>query len=214
MATTTTPPPRPSRANTATLNDLFTLNNQAQAHTPTSTLDRSQRRLSAPTNGIVDNYYSDAIDLGGPPNEGVPPERTFTTRSRSGTTTSKPSNNAKKGSNILSFMSFMSNSKRPEISTPFDPVHLTHVGFNASTGEFTGLPREWQQLLHDSGISRSEQEKNPQAVMEIVKFYQEGQGGRREDEVWEKMGAVKMKSPSIDVSSVSFFTFTFSIVMS
>jgi len=52
--------------------------------------------------------------------------------------------------------------KRPEISTPFDPVHLTHVGFNSSTGEFTGLPREWQELLQESGISKSEQEKNPQ----------------------------------------------------
>ncbi|KAH8108875.1 hypothetical protein DFH11DRAFT_1630934, partial [Phellopilus nigrolimitatus] len=43
----------------------------------------------------------------------------------------------------------MSSAKKPEISTPYDPVHLTHVGFNASTGEFTGLPREWQQLLQD-----------------------------------------------------------------
>jgi p21-activated kinase 1 len=80
---------------------------------------------------------------------------------------------------------FLAPSKRPEISTPYDPVHLTHVGFNSSTGEFTGLPKEWQQLLQESGISRSEQEKNPQAVMEIVKFYQEGRG-----DVWDKMGAV------------------------
>jgi hypothetical protein len=75
--------------------------------------------------------------------------------------------------------------KRPEISTPYDPVHLTHVGFNSSTGEFTGLPKEWQQLLQESGISRSEQEKHPQAVMEIVKFYQEGHG-----DVWDKLGNV------------------------
>jgi hypothetical protein len=44
------------------------------------------------------------------------------------------------------------------------------------------LPKEWQQLLQDSGISKSDQEKNPQAVMEIVKFYQEGGGD------WEKIG--------------------------
>jgi hypothetical protein len=100
-------------------------------------------------------------------------------RSRSGTT-SKP----KKG--VLSLVSEMFNpTKRPEISTPYDPVHLTHVGFNSSTGEFTGLPKEWQQLLQESGISRSEQEKNPQAVMEIVKFYQEGHG-----DVWDKLGNV------------------------
>lgn len=81
---------------------------------------------------------------------------------------------------------FLNTSKRPEISTPYDPVHLTHVGFNSSTGEFTGLPKEWQQLLQESGISRLEQEKNPQAVMDIVKFYQEGHG-----DVWDKMGAVE-----------------------
>jgi p21-activated kinase 1 len=86
---------------------------------------------------------------------------------------------------------FLASSKRPEISTPYDPVHLTHVGFNSSTGEFTGLPKEWQQLLQESGISRSEQEKNPQAVMEIVKFYQEGRG-----DVWDKMGALGVEQPT------------------
>ena len=68
---------------------------------------------------------------------------------------------------------FVVPSKKPEISTPYDPVHLTHVGFNTLTGEFTGLPREWQILLQQSGISRQDQEKNPQAVMDIVAFYQD-----------------------------------------
>jgi p21-activated kinase 1 len=87
---------------------------------------------------------------------------------------------------MLGFMSdFLGSNKPVAISTPYDPVHLTHVGFNSNTGEFTGLPKEWQQLLQESGISRVEQEKNPQAVMEIVKFYQEGGG-----DVWDKMGAV------------------------
>ncbi|KAG8735223.1 signal transducing kinase of the PAK [Ceratobasidium sp. 414] len=66
--------------------------------------------------------------------------------------------------------------KTPEISTPYDPVHLTHVRFNSSTGEFTGLPTEWPQLLSDSGISLLEQERNPEAVMEVMKFYQETRG--------------------------------------
>jgi len=96
---------------------------------------------------------------------------------RSGTTKNK------KG--MLGFVTdFLGSNKSVAISTPYDPVHLTHVGFNSSTGEFTGLPKEWQQLLQESGISRMEQEKNPQAVMEIVKFYQEGGG-----DVWDKMGA-------------------------
>jgi p21-activated kinase 1 len=97
--------------------------------------------------------------------------------------------------------------KKPEISQPYDPVHLTHVGFNSSTGEFTGLPKEWQQLLQESGISRLEQERNPQAVMEIVKFYQEGRG-----EAWDKMGNMgalttgvfeDIPTPRLDESSLS-----------
>jgi hypothetical protein len=32
---------------------------------------------------------------------------------------------------------FSNPNKKVEISTPYDPVHLTHVGFNSDTGEFT-----------------------------------------------------------------------------
>lgn len=172
------PPPRPSRANTATLNDIFP---------PQQALSAASRRLSVPASApLLDSHF--AAD----PSESVPslpstdptptpPASATGTRSRSGTIVSKP----KKG--MLGFMSeFLNTSKRPEISTPYDPVHLTHVGFNSSTGEFTGLPKEWQQLLQESGISRSEQEKNPQAVMDIVKFYQEGHG-----DVWDKMGTIE-----------------------
>ena len=95
----------------------------------------------------------------------------------------------------LSIMTdFLNSNKRPEISTPYDPVHLTHVGFNSSTGEFT---KEWQQPLQDSGISKFGQEKDSLAVMEVVKFYQEGGG-----DVWDKMGhapvrGISLPSPSL-----------------
>ncbi|KAH8114615.1 hypothetical protein DFH11DRAFT_1592187 [Phellopilus nigrolimitatus] len=69
-------------------------------------------------------------------------------------------------------------------------MHRMHIGFNPSTGEFMGLPCEWQQLLQDSGILRSEQEKNARAVMKIVKIYQEGhvEGG---NSVWDKMNIIR-----------------------
>jgi hypothetical protein len=180
------PPPRPSRANTDNLNDVY----PSQPTTP------AQRRISAPMpinqNGA---FYAD-------PNEQMPPVASTSQspsqfRSRAGTT------KGKKG--MLGFMSdFLGSNKPVAISTPYDPVHLTHVGFNSSTGEFTGLPKEWQQLLQESGISRVEQEKNPQAVMEIVKFYQEGGG-----DVWDKMGAAPApprddpESPAVLQSPVS-----------
>lgn len=82
---------------------------------------------------------------------------------------------------------------RSGISRPYDPVHLTHVGFNSGTGEFTGLPKEWLHLLQHSGISKSDQEKNPQAVIEIVKFYQDNGG---DASIREKTDIMSLPPPS------------------
>lgn len=60
---------------------------------------------------------------------------------------------------------------RPEISSPSDFEHTIHVGFDAVTGEFTGMPEQWARLLQTSNISKSEQKQNPQAVLDILKFY-------------------------------------------
>ncbi|KAK2846562.1 hypothetical protein Q5P01_009561 [Channa striata] len=50
--------------------------------------------------------------------------------------------------------------ERPEISLPSDFEHTIHVGFDAVTGEFT-----------TSNITKLEQKKNPQAVLDVLKFY-------------------------------------------
>ena len=188
-----TSPPRPSRTNVSTLNDIF--------QTP-STI--AQRRISTPVIGSTDflssvphqedeTVHSSHPVLSTIVNSPSAPQLpsiatngTGTVRARSATVTK-----GKKG--MLGFVSdLLGSTKRVEISTPYDPIHLTHVGFNTSTGEFTGLPKEWQQLLQESGISRTEQEKNPEAVMEIVKFYQEGGG-----DVWDKMGSALKGGPPV-----------------
>ena len=186
MTTSSMPPTpqRPSRANTVNLTDLYTDPNSNHAHgsAPTPLLDPGEPygdSQSFVTAASSITAFSPSPSVGVTSFSPPPVDRMGTvSRSRSGTITAK----GKKG--MLGFMTdFLNSNKRPEISTPYDPVHLTHVGFNSSTGEFTGLPKEWQQLLQDSGISKSDQEKNPLAVMEIVKFYQEGGG-----DVWDKMG--------------------------
>ena len=200
MAAATSPPPRPSRQNTANLNDIFSA--QAPADRERDRDRQRRQSLPGPTPQPDPYYFNDQPPMSPSDQNDIAPEHQFPARSRSASK-SGPSGGSGTGTtkkaHLLSFMSFMSSSKRLEISTPYDPVHLTHVGFNANTGEFTGLPREWQQLLQDSGISRQDQEKNPQAVMEIVKFYQEG---RAEDgsAVWEKMGGIK---PTTATSSSS-----------
>lgn len=59
-----------------------------------------------------------------------------------------------------------------KISTPFNAKHIAHVGVD-DNGSYTGLPIEWERLLSASGISKKEQQQHPQAVMDIVAFYQD-----------------------------------------
>jgi p21-activated kinase 1 len=77
--------------------------------------------------------------------------------------------------------------KAPVISTPYDPIHLTHVGFDYNTGQCesrrvsvqwdrtdgtdTGMPQEWQKLLDDNGITRAEQEQNPDQVSQRLQRF-------------------------------------------
>uniref|UniRef100_A0A8P4GAA1 non-specific serine/threonine protein kinase n=1 Tax=Dicentrarchus labrax TaxID=13489 RepID=A0A8P4GAA1_DICLA len=68
---------------------------------------------------------------------------------------------------------------RPEISSPSDFEHTIHVGFDAVTGEFTGMPEQWARLLQTSNISKSEQKQNPQAVLDILKFYESTSGKQK-----------------------------------
>ncbi|CAI2175069.1 6096_t:CDS:10 [Funneliformis geosporum] len=115
----------------------------------------------------------------------------------------------KDGSKPLKFFGslisdFLGPKKRVEISSPYDPVHLTHVGFNQETGEFTGLPKEWQTLLQESGISKQDQQAHPQAVLDIVAFYQDTAGGKNPNLIWEKFNNAKIAnktSPSVSPSS-------------
>jgi hypothetical protein len=82
------------------------------------------------------------------------------------------------------------------ISSPYNLMHITHVGFNQQTGEFTGLPKEWQILLNSSGITRREQEANPQAVLDAITFYKESREEEEDDEeVWQKFELAQSRHP-------------------
>ncbi|OSS47036.1 hypothetical protein B5807_09853 [Epicoccum nigrum] len=96
----------------------------------------------------------------------------------------------KKKSTFSTFVSNMLGSpRRPTISTPTNPMHVTHVSIDNQTGEFTGLPKEWQRMLQQNGITEQEQKQHPQAAMDVVNFYKNNAEKTGDDEVWEKMGA-------------------------
>ncbi|KAK7203476.1 Pkinase-domain-containing protein [Myxozyma melibiosi] len=57
------------------------------------------------------------------------------------------------------------------VSSPTNFTHKVHVGFDPSSGGFTGLPETWAKLLNASAITQEDYVKNPQAVIEALEFY-------------------------------------------
>lgn len=57
------------------------------------------------------------------------------------------------------------------VSPPSNFEHTLHVGFDSVTGEFTGMPDSWLRLLQCSNISKNEQKQNPQAVLNVLKWF-------------------------------------------
>ncbi|QLG72652.1 hypothetical protein HG535_0D03600 [Zygotorulaspora mrakii] len=119
------------------------------------------------------------------------------------------------------FSSFVQNIKRNsqgeknktpngvKISTPYNAKHLHHVGIDIKTGEYTGLPEEWERLLTSSGITKKEQQQNMQAVVDIVKFYQDVTEASGEDKVFKtynvgNAGYSIHNTPSFRTGSGSF----------
>ncbi|KAG5975895.1 hypothetical protein E4U58_006887 [Claviceps cyperi] len=82
--------------------------------------------------------------------------------------------------------SLVGSQKKPIISAPENPVHVTHVGYDSSTGMFTGLPKEWQRLINESGIPEQERREHPQTMVDILQFYKETTERPPEDQSLEK----------------------------
>ncbi|XP_054242271.1 serine/threonine-protein kinase PAK 2 isoform X8 [Indicator indicator] len=86
--------------------------------------------------------------------------------------------------------------ERPEISPPSDFEHTIHVGFDAVTGEFTGMPEQWARLLQTSNITKLEQKKNPQAVLDVLKFYDSKDTAKQKYLSFSAPGEIQMCSSS------------------
>ncbi|CAI2357184.1 unnamed protein product [Caenorhabditis sp. 36 PRJEB53466] len=69
--------------------------------------------------------------------------------------------------------------EKPVISRPSNFEHTIHVGYDPQTKEFTGMPEAWARLLTDSQISKLEQQQNPQAVLDALKYYTQAEGGQK-----------------------------------
>ncbi|KAH7069880.1 kinase-like domain-containing protein [Paraphoma chrysanthemicola] len=124
---------------------------------------------------------------------GTKSPRTNTNRYSDDTSEASKKRHSGGGKKKGTFSSFMSNlvssPRRPTISTPTNPMHVTHVSIDNETGEFTGLPKEWQRMLTSNGITEQEQQQHPQAAVDVVNFYKDNAEKGEDDAVWDKMGA-------------------------
>ncbi|KAI8872662.1 Pkinase-domain-containing protein [Ramicandelaber brevisporus] len=57
------------------------------------------------------------------------------------------------------------------ISKPTNFRHNAHGDFNPISGEYTGLPPEWQSILQNNKISATAYNNDPEAVKDILEFY-------------------------------------------
>lgn len=89
--------------------------------------------------------------------------------------------------------------EKPNISYPTNFEHTIHVGFDPLTGDFTGMPEAWARLLMKSNISKQEQKKNPQAVLDVLNWFD---NSSKEMESSKYMTTTKMIATS-DISRPS-----------
>jgi p21-activated kinase 1 len=70
-------------------------------------------------------------------------------------------------SGLRKSVDFRGSNKRPDVSAPYDPVHVHHVDLNSITGKFTILPGTRQEFFQDNRISKHDQEKDSLATIEF-----------------------------------------------
>lgn len=56
-------------------------------------------------------------------------------------------------------------------SLPKDFKHINHATFDSETGNFKGLPDQWEKLLGQSAITKEEMKANPDAVLKVLDFF-------------------------------------------
>lgn len=93
--------------------------------------------------------------------------------------------------------------EKPNISYPSKFKHVVHVGFDPETGEFTGMPEAWARLLISSNISREMQLKNPQAVLDVLNYYETSAKQPHQDKFMTSSTQPSPR-PSMSVSNNNF----------
>ncbi|KAK6461036.1 hypothetical protein DFJ63DRAFT_289226 [Scheffersomyces coipomensis] len=98
--------------------------------------------------------------------------------------------------NILNSSSSSNSSNSNGVSNPINFTHKVHVGFDPASGNFTGLPDTWKSLLQHSKITNEDWKKDPVAVIEVLEFYSDINGGN-------STNSTPINSPAINSQTFS-----------
>ena len=96
-----------------------------------------------------------------------------------------------------------SSTRELQISAPISYTHELHVGFDEQTGELTGLPEQWRNLLDESGITLFERKARPDAVIDVLKMYQEM---TKQNDIWTKIPARQENIPPRPAHTLSVYS--------
>ncbi|RAL67038.1 hypothetical protein DID88_007818 [Monilinia fructigena] len=124
-------------------------------HIDSTKSPRSQKVFAATATTTADAYessvYGDKMNEKAPPRVGD--NQVISPKRYSDETKEPKSGMLRKKSGFSGFMSSIGvgSPRGVKISAPENPVHVTHVGYDNTTGQFTGLPKEWQQNTDKGG---------------------------------------------------------------
>eukprot|EP00729_Bicosta_minor_P005859 gene5859-28137_t len=93
--------------------------------------------------------------------------------------------------------------RKDMISAPLDFVHEVHVGFDNDTGEFSGLPDSWNSLISGAGISKQEMAQNPQAMIDVLGFYEGSQKKEQPKYIDDEDEALPADPPKLEIKGAS-----------
>lgn len=92
--------------------------------------------------------------------------------------------------------------EKPNISYPTKFTHVVHVGFDDESGAFTGMPDAWTRLLANSNISLEMQKSNPQAVLDVLNYFEHSSKHKTDEKfMTQTSSADPSPRPSYSVSS-------------
>ena len=92
-------------------------------------------------------------------------------------------------------------SNSSSVSKPSNFTHKVHIGFDPETGNFVGMPLNWEKLLKHSRITGEDWNQDSRAVMQVLKFYQDYSGSNNPEDSDSKSSPTSNNNSNNNIST-------------